>query len=604
MGLIGFWVLRDWLVQRTGPDFEGTPGQLVPANAALVARWPEAARFVDQASRLETTRALLGDSGLAELLLPPAPADSSSREGRSDSASADEAPPEATDARHQATRALAKKFVDTCLGGEAVVAVLPPLESAAPDARADATSATSALLIVTRSNAGFDENLAEFVAECYPELALETRLYRGSRLQRYNAQKTRHAFGYCRFGTTVALVLRSADWRRLEAVVDQRMEAERAGAAAAPAGSADQSKLDAKHAWPGETPPWLAAPPTSAVADGAGATAILYCDPRALPAALETLPAGGSARKGAKAETPGLTELLAIWCPETAYLTATLTVGKDGLHLDTLWHSRAAGNAVAPETADPISNYLGTLPPSSPICVAVAWPELGARVRTTYELWVREVWGKDVKDFESAWRKATQMRFDREFLPQLDGFAGLGVTGVAENALLPLPRARMALRLNGPPVARTTSPASSPLTEPSPDSAGAATLTMLGILASMRDGDWLRLGLNESPNPLPSRAAQAGGTAKTLLGQALLAQPPALPEGAPALSALLLADLDAVAPMLERTLAAMGLWSKNARRDAGDWQANIDLLRHLHGLRLRAWREGENVRMDLLVPMD
>ena len=189
-----------WITMRGGAEYYGAPELLLPSDTACVATWRNFKTFLEQANQLEGIREMRRDEDLASLLLLTGTPWAGLEKKKNQ-------------AQYRLLSAMARDFVNTWFGREVTLALLAPRS---PQGR-------SGLLVVARTDIGFEENLAELAAQLYPELSLEEHPYRGHRIYRYNARKTRNAFSYCRFGKTVVVSLRSDDFGWLEELVDRKI---------------------------------------------------------------------------------------------------------------------------------------------------------------------------------------------------------------------------------------------------------------------------------------------------------------------------------------------------------------------------------------------
>ncbi len=111
------------------------------------------------------------------------------------------------------TLRLGERFIKRWFGRHVVFALI-----SVPDAE------QPGLLLLSKTHLGFEEKLAELVAQLYPGLKLRTERYRGSLINLYDAEKAKHAFSYLRFGRTVVLSLRSNNTAYLKHVIDLKVE--------------------------------------------------------------------------------------------------------------------------------------------------------------------------------------------------------------------------------------------------------------------------------------------------------------------------------------------------------------------------------------------
>lgn len=110
----------------------------------------------------------------------------------------------------RAKLAVARTFLKRCFGSDALVAIAPSESSERPG-----------FLALTRSNIGFLDQVAELVAQLYPDLSLTTTSYRGVRVHQYAAEKSRHSFSFILIGHVVALSMRTPDTIYLHEIVDR-----------------------------------------------------------------------------------------------------------------------------------------------------------------------------------------------------------------------------------------------------------------------------------------------------------------------------------------------------------------------------------------------
>jgi len=189
-----------WISTRGGAEYYGAPELLLPSDTACVATWRNFKTFLEQANQLEGIREMRQDEDLASLLLLTGTPWAGLEKKKNQ-------------AQYRLLSAMAKDFVNTWFGREVTLALLAPRSP----------QGGSGLLVIARTDIGFEENLAELAAQLYPELSLEEHPYRGHKIYRYNARKTRNAFSYCRFGKTVVVSLRSDDFGWLEELVDRKI---------------------------------------------------------------------------------------------------------------------------------------------------------------------------------------------------------------------------------------------------------------------------------------------------------------------------------------------------------------------------------------------
>ncbi len=76
------------------------------------------------------------------------------------------------------------------------------------------------IVVASKTKIGFEEKLASFVLENYPELRLKKEHYEGRVIVQYQAEKEKRGFCYILLGRTVVLSLRSPDTQYLKKIID------------------------------------------------------------------------------------------------------------------------------------------------------------------------------------------------------------------------------------------------------------------------------------------------------------------------------------------------------------------------------------------------
>lgn len=109
---------------------------------------------------------------------------------------------------------LGKEFLLKWFGDDVAVALVPSQEKITPPT----------FLIMSKTRIGFEEKLAEFVAQLYPDLRLDSLSYRGTKIQRYIGKEDTGSFSYLRFGRTVILSLYTSDTAALKYAIDLKMK--------------------------------------------------------------------------------------------------------------------------------------------------------------------------------------------------------------------------------------------------------------------------------------------------------------------------------------------------------------------------------------------
>ncbi len=82
------------------------------------------------------------------------------------------------------------------------------------------------IIIASKTRMGFEEKLAAFIIEYYPELQLQKERYRGKTIVRYEGEEEKRGFTYTLFGRTVVLSLRSPSPTYVQKIVNTWLEEE------------------------------------------------------------------------------------------------------------------------------------------------------------------------------------------------------------------------------------------------------------------------------------------------------------------------------------------------------------------------------------------
>ena len=586
--LLASALLSVWLTWRAGPEYFGAPERLLPPDAGLVATWRDLNAFLDGVQNLGALEAWREDEDLAAFLLT----DSTWRKLQR----------EKDKARYKFLNRLAGNFVRRWLGQEVTLALAPPPAGRLTGEPGAGLERKSGLLVLARTQVGFEENLAEFVAHVYPELALETRRYRGHKLYRYNAEKSRRAFCYCRFGRTVAVSLRSADWAWIEGVVDRKLGA--APARKGPATGRKRPALSLAHdvAF------------AQSVARRSGEGLEIFLEPRRLTRTLRALPA-----KLAESES------WAFWfdyfderLEHVPWATLTLRL-ENGLRLSSFWKTagEAVGDSAAGENASQdspprVPPTIATLPPETALLLFAESGALGTEVRDlARRMRESEAYAERFVRFDEGWRDALGLGLTEAWSPALQGSTGAAVTGLGGGALLPVPIVQgwwdcrtesAAARLAAGSASRTLS------------GGGLAPVLLAGLECEARVRRVL-IGLNQQfleqdapPAVADGATSPTGQAGAGLAGPGNLFEQPLLEElwrrgAAPPVFGLFV-NFETGYAHLQRVHAAAALWSKDVRKNVAHWQAILSAARRLHVLRLTAIPRPAGVEIDLLVSVD
>lgn len=100
-------------------------------------------------------------------------------------------------------------FINRWMSQQLVLAILP-----------SETANKFGFVVASKTKIGFEEKLASFVLENYPELRLKKEHYGGRVIVQYQAEKEKRGFCYILFGRTVVMSLRSPDTQYLKKIID------------------------------------------------------------------------------------------------------------------------------------------------------------------------------------------------------------------------------------------------------------------------------------------------------------------------------------------------------------------------------------------------
>jgi len=617
-----------WISTRGGAEYYGAPELLLPSDTACVATWRNFKTFLEQANQLEGIREMRRDEDLASLLLltgtPWANLEKKNQ------------------AQYRLLSAMARDFVNTWFGREVTVALLPPRSP----------QGGSGLLVVARTDIGFEENLAELAAQLYPELSLEEHPYRGHKIYRYNARKTHNAFSYCRFGKTVVVSLRSDDFGWLEELVDRKIGR-----------SAD-----------GTVRPTLARqnPFLSAAAWQPGGTGLqAFLAPKPFIQAMRFLPSSSAGGKLWRFWMDYLDEEL----NDTEWGALRLWLGQ-GLHVRSFWKSASRGaDAIATNhhtgtpadrqtgkpadrptgrladrptgelanrptgepanrTTDRLADWptglladrptgrladrqtgrladrptdpymdgvLRMLPRESSVLLVVRSPRLAdSLIRLRNRMAESPLSQKRLIAFEEKWRKATGLDFANDCLTSLRGGTGAALTGLTGGALLPLPQAVAWWDCSDEKRAADLAARAGR----HPAAASDALLSLFSQCRVRAEGPRVVFSVNASPPATAERVTTATATALSERdgSPSRLAS---LVSDAPVSSAppivCFAADLEKVSGQFRMIHAAAALWSKKTRKNFYKWETASAAAQHLSAIRLTVVSQEGGTEADLLI---
>ena len=192
LGLL--WLFLWW---RESPDYSGELAALLPADASAYVVVHELSATVSDFKKTQLYQQFTEEDDLLALVM-------SKKKYR-------KYQEEKGTVKAKLKYALTDRFIHRYFGRNAALAVVRFAEDVPP-----------ALLVIAQTRLGFNERVAEFCAELYPELKLETVDYQSEKIYLYRDEETKHSFSYFRYGKTVVLSLRSADLTPLKSLIDFR----------------------------------------------------------------------------------------------------------------------------------------------------------------------------------------------------------------------------------------------------------------------------------------------------------------------------------------------------------------------------------------------
>lgn len=193
---VGILVFIFYIHQRGGKDFEEDFAHLAPIDTAMYTSANNIRGMMEFVSGLELNEQIANNETFASILMSSKQwNDFTKQKEKFESAS-----------RIRVTREFIYKWF-----GERLSFFM--YKSAAAD--------FTGLILITKADIGFEEKLAEFIAQIYPDLILRTSLYKGVKINLYSAKKQKNSFSYMRFGNVIVLSFQSDDLRYLEEIVDK-----------------------------------------------------------------------------------------------------------------------------------------------------------------------------------------------------------------------------------------------------------------------------------------------------------------------------------------------------------------------------------------------
>ncbi len=186
-----------FVATRGGADFEGDLAQLLPPDTAFFVSMNNMGEMLDRTRQTSVLQKLT-------ILYPPSKLLVSDHDLKVLSKSG----VGFTRARADATF---NPFLRRWFGREVVVAMLPT-----------GTPSRGCLIALARTDAGFEENLAELVTTVWMHSRREKSEYRGTPMTLFRGDDPGQSIGYCRFGKTIAVSVYEDSFEPLKAIIDRR----------------------------------------------------------------------------------------------------------------------------------------------------------------------------------------------------------------------------------------------------------------------------------------------------------------------------------------------------------------------------------------------
>jgi hypothetical protein len=183
-----------FLRARSGKDYRGDLAALLPARTAVYLSLEDLNGLWDRVAPLKIHDAL-GKKLRASWLIDDEDSD----------------PGEDATLESQVKGGLLRRFIRRWFGRSVVAAMFSVEGRVEP-----------AFVVLAKTDMGFEENLAQLVADCYPSLAFEEEVFNDVRLLRYRGEKPDESLTFCRFGRTVAIGLMSDSFEPLKAIARRR----------------------------------------------------------------------------------------------------------------------------------------------------------------------------------------------------------------------------------------------------------------------------------------------------------------------------------------------------------------------------------------------
>lgn len=528
LGAVGLLVAYVYL--RDAPGYYGRPEALLPRHTACVATWLDFSGFLRNVEDLRATGAILDDSEAASAL--PFVDGQEGATGASDAR------------RSRLVNGPARLFIDTYLGRELTVALVPPPRVDQPRT---SSSRRTAIVVIARTRFGVEERVAQLVAEYAPGVPLEKEVWRDHVLLRYRGRKPRDSVVFCRFGQTVVACLRTDRFDVLREIVDRKTGYGREGDALSDAPAFAQSGR------------WRAGPREMAA----------LVIPERMPAALAHYPS----KSGGSAKARFWARYLAEVRPAVEWVGLRASLGS-GFSVDSFWS--IPGGAPAPAKSSAVAAILDGLPATSPAAAWLESPELRRILVDLYEaLRDAPAYRKDVRAFRKDWRDCMGGDLASDYLQTVGSHVGMVLTGIGRG-LVPMPAAHSWWSFEDAGDAKRA--------------AGALPRLPLASSRPRAEGQVLHIDWNRSPGP-----SNSGGDA--LSAHPLLA---GFLAGAPPLACVLVDTRNSDAE-LRRVEALAALWSAGDRDSYREWRKVFAVAKHFRALRLGIVAAQAGLRVDLLV---
>jgi hypothetical protein len=203
-GIIGFGI---FLKARTGADFEGRPPDLLPPNTVFYFSFEQPAEFLEQIEASPLWREWEATGALRAFL---------DRKERLTKLQRN-----VEKVERFTPYKVKDRIIKRWLADRFSIALVPPPHDGLPPG----------IILLAQTQLGFEEDLAQFVAENFPEIDVVEYDTKSDgtenapieeRITVYRGEKEKRSLAFVRFGRTVALSLRSAQTDYLEEIIHRR----------------------------------------------------------------------------------------------------------------------------------------------------------------------------------------------------------------------------------------------------------------------------------------------------------------------------------------------------------------------------------------------